>query len=155
MSGRLRWIVIAVAVVAVAIAGVLLFRGGGTPETASGSPHATVDRADGSDRSRVRLAAKASERLGIRTAAIRPADTSVVKSSPALTVIPYSALIYSADGKTFVYTSPEPMTFVREPVTVDTIDNEVVMLSAGPALGTAVVTVGATELYGLETGIGK
>jgi hypothetical protein len=155
MSGRLRWIVIAVAVVAVAIAGVLLFRGGGTPETASESPHATVDRADGSDRSRVRLAAKASERLGIRTAAIRPADTSVVKSSPALTVIPYSALIYSADGKTFVYTSPEPMTFVREPVTVDTIDNEVVMLSAGPALGTAVVTVGATELYGLETGIGK
>ena len=155
MSARVRWIVVAGAVVVLAFAGVLLFRSGGTPETASESPSATVERADGSDRSRVTLAAKASERLGIRTAAIRAADTSVIKSPLALTVIPYSALLYSADGKTFVYTSPEPMTFVREPVTVDTIDNDVVMLSAGPALGTAVVTVGATELYGLETGIGK
>lgn len=155
MSARVRWIVAAGAVVVLAIAGVLLFRGGGTPESASEAPHATVDRADGSDRSRVTLAAKASERLGIRTAAIRPADPSVVKQTPAMTMIPYSALLYSADGKTFVYTSPEPLTFVREPVTVDTIDNDVVMLSASPAPGTAVVTVGATELYGLETGVGK
>ncbi len=69
--------------------------------------------------------------------------------------IPYSALLYGLDGSTFVYISPEHLTFQRATVVVDHIQEETAVLKEGPAAGMAVVTVGAAELYGLETGIGK
>lgn len=70
-------------------------------------------------------------------------------------VIPYSALIYDVKGDAWAYTNPEPLTYVRAPVTIDYIDGEWAYLSEGPAEGTAVVTLGAAELYGAETGVGK
>jgi hypothetical protein len=155
MRWNIRWIVAAGIVVAVVIVGVLLFTGGGTPgDAASNTPPATIERIDGTDRSRLTLVPRAIERLGIQTTAIRGADPAVAKRLPTATVIPYGALLYDAAGKTYVYMNPEPMVFVREPVTVESIEKELVVLSAGPAPGTAVVTVGAAELYGLEFGIG-
>ena len=70
-------------------------------------------------------------------------------------VIPYAALLYDLYGKTFAYTNPEPLVFIRQPVTVDYIDGDVAVLMDGPSVGTAVVTVGVAELYGADTGIGK
>ena len=35
-------------------------------------------------------------------------------------VVPYAALIYDPEGKTFVYTSPKRLTYLRAPVKVDT-----------------------------------
>jgi hypothetical protein len=66
-------------------------------------------------------------------------------------VIPYSAVIYSPDGKAWVYTSTEPLAFVRHPIEIEYIDGERVILKEGPATGTPVVTVGAAELWGVET----
>ena len=37
-------------------------------------------------------------------------------------VVPYEALIYDDEGKTFVYTSPKPLSYLREPVKVDRIE---------------------------------
>lgn len=70
-------------------------------------------------------------------------------------VIPYSAILYDLDGSTFVYTSPESLVFVRQPVTVDYIDGDFVVLEDGPSAGTEIVTVGVAELYGIDTGVGK
>jgi hypothetical protein len=74
---------------------------------------------------------------------------------PTLRVVPYAAVIYDPEGKTWVYTEPKPLTFVRAPVSVAYIDGDLAVLSeGGPADGTAVVTVGVPELYGTELGVG-
>ena len=70
-------------------------------------------------------------------------------------VVPYAAVLYDAKGDTWVYTNPNPLTFVRHPIHIDYIEGDLAVLSDGPAAGTAVVLVGAAELFGAETGIGK
>ena len=70
-------------------------------------------------------------------------------------IVPFAALLYDVNGKTWVYTNPESLTFVRAPVTVDYIEDDLVFLSEGPPVGTEVVTVGGSLLYGAETGVSK
>jgi len=70
-------------------------------------------------------------------------------------IIPYASVVYDADGAAWAYTSPKPLTFVRTPITVASIDGDEAHLSAGPASGTEVVTVGTAELFGTEQGIGQ
>ena len=68
--------------------------------------------------------------------------------------IPYAAIVYDADGKTWAYVNSEGLTYMRAAVTVDEIDGDVARLSEGPPEGTPVVTTGAAELYGAEIGVG-
>jgi hypothetical protein len=63
--------------------------------------------------------------------------------------------VYDPTGATWVYLNPEPLVFVREPVTVADIRGADATLTKGPAAGTVVVLVGASELYGTELGVGK
>jgi len=70
-------------------------------------------------------------------------------------VVPYAAVLYGVNGETWVYTNPEPLVFLRSPITIDYIDGDLAVLSEGPAVGTAVVTLGAAELFGTETGVSK
>jgi hypothetical protein len=70
-------------------------------------------------------------------------------------VIPYAAVLYDAKGNTWVYTNPEPLVFIRQPIQIDTIVGDEARLIDGPSVGTAVVTVGGAELYGTEFGVGK
>ena len=102
---------------------------------------------DGSSVSQVILTAKGAERIGLETA---PAESSEDGS----TIIPHAAVFYGLNGETWTYTSPQPLTFVREPITVEAIDADLAYLSEGPAPGTLVVTVGAAELFGVESGVG-
>lgn len=98
---------------------------------------------EGSDLSRLTLTAKAAERLGIEVAEV--ADN----------VVAYGAVLYDTDGNTFLYTNPEPLTFVRAPIVVDYIEGDRAGLASGPPAGTKVVVVGAAELVGIEFGVGK
>jgi hypothetical protein len=100
--------------------------------------------------SKLTLTARAVERLGITTTPI--AETTVAAGKRK--VVPYAAVIYDSRGATWAFTNPEPLVFVREAITVDQISGEVAYLRAGPAAGTKVVTVGASELYGAELGVG-
>jgi hypothetical protein len=70
-------------------------------------------------------------------------------------VVPYAAVLYGVHGETWVYSNAEPLAFVRQPITVDYIEGDLAILSEGPPVGTAVVTVGAAELFGTETGVSK
>ena len=112
---------------------------------------AKVVKVEGTDIRRVELTPKAAERLGIETTAVR----AVTDRQAAHTVVPYAAVIYDADGQASVYTNPAPLTFVRQRVTVATIEGDSVYLTDGPPAGTTVVTVGTAELFGTETGIGE
>ena len=78
---------------------------------------------------------------------------SAGSSGVAGSQVPASAIWIDADGQEWVYTSPEPLTFVRDPVVVDRYEDDVALLSEGPEPGTEVVTVGVAELIGSELGI--
>jgi len=115
----------------------------GSKEEVGDAQPAKVTPIKGTDLSRVTLSADAAKRLGIATA-------TVVAQGSDRKVIPYDAVIYAADGKTFTYTSPKPLNYVRAPITVTDIRGNKAYLSAGPPAGTAVVTVGSQELFGTE-----
>lgn len=70
-------------------------------------------------------------------------------------IVPTSALLYDLNGETWIYTNPEPLHFLREPVVVDYIIGDQVVLTEGPPAGTAVAVVGVPELFGADTGVGK
>jgi hypothetical protein len=111
-------------------------------ETASHHEPAKLEAIKGTDVHRVILDAEGAERIGLKTAPIRQNGEG--------TVIPFGAVIYDADGETFTYTVPEPLTYVRQSIIIDDVVGDSVMLSDGPPAGTEVVTVGAAEIYGSE-----
>jgi len=153
-QGNSRWLFGALIFAASAAALLLLLLISPWSETKAGetkSGPAEVQPIDGSELNRVILTEEASARLGIETTAV---SDSEVQSAGGVTslrkVVPYSAVLYDVDGGAFVYTSPEPLTFVRAPITIDYIKGDVAVLSDGPSSGTAVVTVGSAELFGAE-----
>lgn len=79
---------------------------------------------------------------------------SLTGSSSQSRVVPYAAVIYGLHGETWVYTNPEPLVFVRVPIVIDYIEGEFAVLSEGPDTDTRVVTVGVSELFGAESGVG-
>ena len=115
---------------------------GVTEEEAGGAEAASVEPIKGTDYNTIKLTADAAERLGIKTAKI--AEKQGHK------VVPYAAVSYTPNGGAFTYTSPKARTFVRRPITVETVKNGEAILSKGPPVGTAVVTVGSAELFGVE-----
>ena len=107
---------------------------------------AIVEHLDGEEPTRLTLTADAAKRLDIQTATVLDAQVNGTQRK----VIPYSAILYDIQGGTWVYISPVQLTFVRTSVTVDYIEGDQAVLSAGPPSGSAVVIVGAAELYGSE-----
>jgi hypothetical protein len=81
-------------------------------------------------------------------------ETPLSGSGSLRKVVPYSAVIYGAHGETWVYTSPEPLTYVRHPVSIDYVEAELAVLSDGPPVGTDIVAVGVAELFGTEFEVG-
>jgi hypothetical protein len=139
---------------------------------------AKVDKLEGG-LARITLTPKASERLGIETGSVvalgTAAGTVVAQgdtgtrlqgdpggrvqlrsgaSSSGRTVVPYAAVLYDSHGETWVYTSPQPLVFVRHRIEIDHIEGDRAVLRSGPPVGTTVVTVGAAELLGTEFEVG-
>jgi multidrug efflux pump subunit AcrA (membrane-fusion protein) len=106
-----------------------------------GDPAATLVEVEGSDVPRVVLDDRAESRIGLEMAAVGA-------------TVPYAALIYGADGSTYVYTQPKAHAYERTEVEVADIQGDDVTLVSGPADGEEVVTIGSAELFGVEQGIG-
>src|SRR5205814_6982734 len=64
------------------------------------------------------LTAQAAGRIGVTTAPVGAAEPS---PSGPVRIVPYAAVLYDADGTTFVYTATGPLVFVRRNVTVESI----------------------------------
>ena len=93
----------------------------------------------------ITLSEAADRRLGITTAPVATGGAGLL--------VPYAALVYGTDGATAVFVETEPLSYRRTPVTVAGRSGDQVALTDGPATGTEVVTVGAAELVGIETGL--
>ena len=126
--------VIALGLVGLALA--LSACGGSSESPAPAEPAKITKLAGGGDQ--ITLTADAAKRIDVKTAA--------VESDGGYTVIPYAAVLYDPDGATWTYTNPKPLVYERADITVKNIDGERAILAKGPAPGTAVVTLGATEL---------
>jgi hypothetical protein len=112
-------------------------------ESATGYEPAALEPVKGSeDLQRVTFTEEGAKRVGL--------ETGEVSRDGKRLVAPYAALLYDPEGKTYVYTSPKPLEYLRAPVEVDRIEGDRVLLTDGPPAGTKVVTVGVTEVYGTE-----
>ena len=111
-------------------------------ELASHHEPAKLEPIKGTDVQRVIFDAEAAKRVGLKTAPIRQNGQGKI--------MPYAAIIYDAEGGTYAYTAPEPLTYVRQEIDIDHFDGDSVVLSDGPPVGTEVVTVGVDEVYGTE-----
>jgi hypothetical protein len=140
-------VVLVLVLVVGALAAVLALSGRagttGSEEPAPSAAPATVERV-AKGLNRITLTAEAARRIDVQTAPATAENGS--------TVIPYAAVLYDPNGKTWTYTSSEPLVFIRKDITVDRIEADRAILTEGPAPGTAVVTVGAAELWGAEYG---
>lgn len=136
MRHRNRWAAWVTGAVAVlALAGC-----GSTAAEPTQEEPAKVESIPGSEVSKLTLTRDAVDRLGVKT-------------EPAGPTIPLSAVFYDKDGKTWAFTNPEPLTYVRQPVTITSVTGQVATLASGPPAGTPVVTVGGAELLGAEYGV--
>ena len=120
--------------------------GGPAPEEERASP-VSLEPIPGTDLNRITLTEKAAERLGVETVPVHAQQVNGIERM----VVPYAALLYDPSGQAWVYVNVEPLVFVREPITVASINGDEAILSKGPEAGAAVVTLGATELFGSES----
>ncbi len=112
-------------------------------ESATGYEPAALEPVKGSeDLQKVTFTEEGARRVGL--------ETGEVSRNGKRLVAPYAALLYDPEGKTYVYTNPKPLEYLRAPVEVDRIEGDRVLLTDGPPAGTKVVTVGVTEVYGTE-----
>jgi hypothetical protein len=157
-------------VICLAAGAAVTLAGCGAAVSASAPPPAIVTPIDGSQVQRLQLTPRAVQRLGITTEPVRAVSGSAGRAlssagtahSPAggagraagtaraREVIPYAAVVYDTDGSSWAYVNTAPGTYVREPIAITSIQGSLAMLSSGPAVGAAVVTVGAAELLGTE-----
>jgi hypothetical protein len=118
-------------------------------ESAKTKPEpARVEPIEGTKLSRVILTEEAAQRLDIRTTMVK--ETGV----GGTTFVPYGAVFYATTGDTWTYVASGPLTFVRRAIRVEHFVVDLAVLSDGPPPGSRVVTVGAAELFGIESGIG-
>jgi hypothetical protein len=85
------------------------------------------------------------QQIGLQTAVARQRGPQVV--------IPFSAVVYDPNGRTYAFTNPARLTFKEVRVKISRINGNAVYLRMGPAAGARVVTVGAEELFGVQTGV--
>jgi hypothetical protein len=80
-------------------------------------------------------------------------QTTEVKTLGKDLTVDHAALVFDKAGKPWVFTVVGPRTYVRAAISIKETQDGLVIMSAGPPVGTQVVTVGAIELWGAELGI--
>ncbi len=86
------------------------------------------------------------QRVGVRIPLIGEAESLT---------LPWSAVIHDIHGGTWVYEMTAEHKFARRRIVVRFAQEGIAVLASGPAVGTKVVTAGATELFGTEVGFSK
>lgn len=120
-------------------------------ESASEDGHvARVEPIAGTDISKVTLSEEAARRIEVRS---EPVRTAKVRGTTHK-IVPYAAVVYLADGAAYAYSNPQGLEFVRVPLRIDFIDEDLAALKTGPPVGTRVATVGVAELLGTEFEVG-
>ncbi len=183
MSTYRNWLLAAVASTALLALGHLGTFAADSSSSSSKPGPAKVEKIEGSNIARVTLTESAMARLGLETTPVReetvmprkplvagvsaltvaanasadsvPVSDAIGTESGSQTrkIIPYSAVIYDLTGQAWAYVNTEPRTYVRQPINIDYSQGAQTVLKDGPPAGTQVVSVGAAELFGAETGV--
>lgn len=135
-----RWLLVG------AVAASLALSGCEKPAESAITLPARVVPIEGSDLHQVILTEEAAQRIDVQTA-------PVLESSPDRVTVPVSAVVYDANGVTWVYTQVAPLTFVRQRVSIVHVTGGIALLQSGPSPGVQIVVVGAAELLGVEYGV--
>jgi len=85
----------------------------------------------------------------------RVAVSVTLKDPSDVLTVPWSAVVYDYFGGAWVYVKAGDHTYSRERVLVRYVSGQTAVLDSGPAPGKSVVTAGAAELFGTETGFSK
>ncbi|XIA64928.1 hypothetical protein ACFIOY_00025 [Bradyrhizobium sp. TZ2] len=133
---RFNVLMVAVSTACLAVSGASIV----TAELAAKSKPAQVEATDDAKIKKITLTPKAAERLGILIDEVR-VDPSGRR------IVPYASVLYDLTGKTWVYISADPLTFVRGAVVIDTIKGDNVYLSDGPPAGTKVLAAGVQQVF--------
>ncbi len=86
------------------------------------------------------------ERVGVSIA---------LKGSATSLTVPWASVVYDYHGGAWVYQKSGERSFTRRRVSVWFVVGGTAVLTDGPPVGTEVVTDGAAELFGTETGFSK
>lgn len=78
-----------------------------------------------------------------------------LKSDAQSLTVPWAAVLHDIYGGTWVYERTSEKEFVRRRVSVQHVLGDTAVLASGPSVGAKVVTAGAAELFGTETGFSK
>jgi hypothetical protein len=158
---RTRWLVAGLVAVGLSLAGCSSGHAATGTEVDT-TAESKVQELPGTDVKQVTLTERAAQRLGIKTftvaSPVSGAAAAGAPTTPGIVVVPYSAVLYAADGSTWVYAVPQRLTYVRQMVTVQVVqgaDGDQAVLSHGPPAGTTIVSTGVVELYGTEIGLGE
>jgi hypothetical protein len=81
--------------------------------------------------------------------------TLKLQSAAESLTVPWSAVVFDIHGGAWVYEKTGDRSYTRRRVVVRYVAADVAVLESGPPPGTAVVTAGAAELFGTETGFSK
>src|SRR5690242_20190555 len=115
----------------VALAATLLMSACAQPVAAPASAPkpVTVQKVDGSSTGRITLSAQGARLIDLQEAEIREVQDGGVQWR----AVPHAAVVYDKGGATWAYTEAEPLTFVRQSVSVETIKGDLALLKDGPA----------------------
>ena len=114
--------------------------------TAKKAP-AKVGPKDAGNPPAVALSQEADHRLGITT--VRPTGER------GESFVPASALLYDVDGSVWIYVRTAPLTYQRMAISLLKIEGATAKLGKPLPAETEIVSTGAAELFGTETGGGK
>jgi len=89
-------------------------------------------------------------RLGQRVGVTLP-----LRSAEPAVVVPWSAVVYDADGGSWVYERVAPNTYARRRVQIGAVVGAEVALLGDALAGREIASVGVAELFGAEFGAGK
>ena len=126
----------------------LLASGCGGSSGSQATPASRVVHVPGSATGKIVLSSDGARHIGIQTVAARGAA-----GTPAQVVVPFSAIVYDPSGKTYAFVRSGRLTYVEVPVRVDHVAGSAAYLAKGPPAGARVVSVGAEELFGVQTGV--
>lgn len=121
----------------------------GTSSGHPSAPAAKLESAAGSAHGKIVVSALGAQRIGLQTSTVQGARGG----APAGVIVPYSSVVYDPSGQTYAFTQIAPLTYLEVSIHVARIDGNSAYLSSGPKVGAAVVSVGAEELFGVQTGV--
>jgi len=136
-----RWLMAALVVAGLGVSGC------GSSHEGPSAPAFRVTPVPGTSLKRLALSPEAVMRIGVQTA------PAIAGPAGRGAVVPYEAVVYAPDGVPSVFTNPSPRVYIRHTIEIDRITGNAVSVKLGVTPGTAVVTVGAVELLGAETGV--